>query len=758
MGCCGPTPTGAGIAAVDDRKRVNYTLGMLLGVDDFVQESSYLNARRHEVTRELLGWGTARGLQVQLEDTAEGPRVRVAPGVAWSPSGRAVCVGAEQCCTLNGWLAHHREAVTAALAGAASTPVLALHVVLSPAECLTDPVPIPGEPCRSDAELMRESRIAASFALELRLQPPPQREEDAIRDFAAWLLAVPLVPVAPGSPPLTETEFLAQMRDAAAAWLEPSSPPAVPGDFMFGAPPPTLAAAPEMLRAALRLWVTELRPLWRARYGCGPLPLAEGGADDAVLLAELAVPLVATGGGGGAGWEVDDTRTATLDERRRPLLLSLRMVQELLSLGGGQGAQPGTTVQAQTAFGLTSQVGTSAQYARADHSHGTPALSGDAAVVDESGAARVRVEGLRRVPLVATAPTVGQVLTAREVGGVLSWVPASLPAAPPPPVVPTAAAAVTAATAFGLTSQVGTSAQYARADHSHGTPELAGDATVVTESGAARVRVEGLRRVPLVATAPTVGQVLTAREVGGVLSWVPANLPAAPPAANVPVPGTAVTGAGGFGLLAQVGSSTAYARADHSHGTPPMTGDVTSAATAGGATRIAALQGRAVNAPSPAQGEVLQFDGSAWVASPLPGGNSGNDGDFVGRRKGKPFEVVAGGHVALVIGPNLAGSLQLLSSYGELVAAGAALVRGAQAFAELAVQDLPDADGSFRHLVKLTPVWQDNTKNEFSLYLVNNVAAQDPKTLRLTVRLRLGADARPGERYEFHVEISRFRV
>jgi hypothetical protein len=753
MGCCGPTPTGAGIAAIDDRQRVNYTLGMLLGVDDFVQESAYLNARRHEVTRELLGYGTARGLQVVLEDTTEGPRVRVAPGVAWSPSGRAVCVSAEQCCTVNDWLARHATEVAAALAGAGPTPVLALHVVLSPAECLSAPVPIPGEPCRSDDELMRPSRITASFALELRLQAPPQREEDAIRDFAAWLLAVPVVASSGTSPPLTEAEFLAQMRDAAAAWLQPSSPPVAPGDFMFGSPPATLAAGPELLRAALRLWVTELRPLWRARYGCGPLPLAEGGADDAVLLAELALPVVATGSGGGAGFEADDTRSATLDERRRPLLLSLRMVQELLTLGGSAVA-PGNTVQAQTTFGLSADAGGAAEFARADHVHGTPELAGDAAVVLESGAQRVRVEGLRRVPIAATVPAPGQVLTARSVGGVLSWAPADLPAAPPPPAVPAPAAAVTSGTAFGLPTQIGIGTTYARADHSHGTPELTGDASVVTESGAGRVRVEGLRRVPISATAPTPGQVLVLRQVGTTPTWVPENLPAA---GNVPAPGITVSGAGSFGLTAQVGVSTAFARADHSHGTPPMTGDVTSGNTANGLTRIGALQGRPVNAGSPSQGEVLQFDGSAWVARPLPT-SGGGDGDFVGRRQGQPFEIVAAGHGALIVAPNFTGAVQMLSSYGNLVPGAVGPARGTQVFVNLRVRGLDGADGSFRHIVKLTPVWREGALTEFSLYLAGNVVVLDPSTLGVTLRMRLGEEAKVNERYEFHIEISRFPV
>ena len=51
MGCCGQNPVGSGAVAVDSCKRVNYTLGMLLGVDDFVQEAAYNTARRHQLAR-----------------------------------------------------------------------------------------------------------------------------------------------------------------------------------------------------------------------------------------------------------------------------------------------------------------------------------------------------------------------------------------------------------------------------------------------------------------------------------------------------------------------------------------------------------------------------------------------------------------------------------------------------------------------------------------------------------------------------------
>lgn len=374
MGCCGPNPIGSGTVAIDACKRVNYTLGMLLGVDDFVQESTYHTARRHALAREALGYGTVRGLDVVVEpDGDKGPRLRVTPGVALLPSGTPVCVDSEQCSNLNDWLAAHATQVEQALSADSPPANIVLHAVLSYTQCLTDNVPIPGEPCRSEDDLMKPSRIADGFRLELRLHAPPQREEDAVRDFVDWLARIPVVA---DSPPLDEEQFIKQLRDAAHAWLEPTSPPATPGDFMFGAPAGSLRADEGLLRAALRLWTTELRPLWMARADCGCSAQQSAGADDAVLLATLDVPLVAIG----SGWRVSDviTQPVLIDQSRRPVLLSLRMVQELIA----QNPTPEAcdTVVSSIEFGLLPDAGSASEYSRADHTHGTPELpplSGD---------------------------------------------------------------------------------------------------------------------------------------------------------------------------------------------------------------------------------------------------------------------------------------------------------------------------------------------------------------------------------------------
>src|SRR5687768_5665007 len=85
-------------------KRVNYTLGMILGVDDFVQEFTHLEGRDQWLARDLLGYGTVSGLQVRTDVDARGPRIVVSPGAALSPRGQLIKVCADQCAYLANWI------------------------------------------------------------------------------------------------------------------------------------------------------------------------------------------------------------------------------------------------------------------------------------------------------------------------------------------------------------------------------------------------------------------------------------------------------------------------------------------------------------------------------------------------------------------------------------------------------------------------------------------------------------------------------
>ncbi len=327
----------------DPTKHVNYTLGMLLGVDDFRQEFAYLSARLRWLARDSIGYGTLHGLSVSMQTDARGPRVMVGAGSALLPSGQLVCVKPAQCAYLNDWLAAHLSDLLPAVA---SPPgVLRLYLTLCYRECPTDKVPIPGEPCRSEDDLTADSRLVDDFILDFHLEPPRQLEEEGIQEFSAWLDSI--IDIQANAPTVNLSAWEAAVRAALPTTeFVRANGLALP----FGSPLNILQVSPaqlgEVLRVALRLWVTLIRPLVRdgcqtQSTGCdcdGSSHTATAGSAmaDHLLLARLDVPLINVGPG--INLRVDDTQTVLVDESERPLLASTRLLQERML--AGQGAQP----------------------------------------------------------------------------------------------------------------------------------------------------------------------------------------------------------------------------------------------------------------------------------------------------------------------------------------------------------------------------------------------------------------------------------
>jgi len=340
---------------IDPSKHVNYLLGMVLGVKDFTQEFTYLANRDAWLARDTLGYGTLCGLGVSFDDKKN--ELTVAPGVALSPSGKFIQVDVPQCAQLDKWFAEKevQDALKKVEGGSAT-----LYLKLCYRSCLTDPVQIAGEPCRTDtgddSSLLKPSRIQDDFHLDLSLDPvklPDQTEEDALRDFVAWLRQIQVD--TNGSSP---EDFVKAIRDAA---IKPETYPAT--DFMKDPPPAKLlipsAEVDEYLRLAFRIWTVELRGNWRGKDADCVRPSQE----DCVLLAELAVTL---DGDASSGWTID---SLAIGEERRPYLLHLRMVQEWML---HKTAFPGNTVVEEKGWGQPHNPGASELYSRADHTHGTP--------------------------------------------------------------------------------------------------------------------------------------------------------------------------------------------------------------------------------------------------------------------------------------------------------------------------------------------------------------------------------------------------
>ncbi len=334
MGCCNDTNAVVpAIGTPDAHSHVNYVKGMVLGVADYSQEFAYLIGRSEWMARDLLGYGTTSGLRVTVEDDgANGPRIHIAAGSALAPSGKMICVGRDQCGSIQSWLGkpENGRAVDARVSGSPPDPTITVYVTLCYRDCAIAPVPVPGEPCRSEEALMQPSRIADDYCLDFRLDPPEQWEADAIAAFSGWLDDI--ADEGPASPPLAEADWApairAALNDITGAVEHTSPPPASPPIPPL---PPGVTADDfdAFLRLAYRIWITEYRPLVMARACDGT-----GGAhDDCLLLAAITVPVSHVGTNAEAGWSVEGGISGiSIDERRRPLIAPLHLVQTALGI------------------------------------------------------------------------------------------------------------------------------------------------------------------------------------------------------------------------------------------------------------------------------------------------------------------------------------------------------------------------------------------------------------------------------------------
>ncbi|HUH12078.1 MAG TPA: hypothetical protein VMK65_03175 [Longimicrobiales bacterium] len=326
----------AGPLTAEPDKRVNYTLGLVLGVDEFQQEQLYHTAARRGHNRLLHGYGTVWGLALTpSEDDDPDPQIRVSAGVAVDPCGREICVPDTMCVRVDHWLDRHRPTLEALYGGRPEEVPLA--VVLCYRECPADVVPIPGEPCRTQEDAMQPSRLRDSFELRLALRdeeapessPPGESaaglhryaaahaEERAVRRFGELLARIEMVSVA--SPPGSGREELLDAVEALAIEPAEASPP--PASILLPSD-----EAPEILREAFRLWVTVVRPEIRKREP-GGARCGQEGHECCVLLGEVDLPVTAAWAPG----------PIAIREDERPVLLHTRLLQEWLQGGGSSG-------------------------------------------------------------------------------------------------------------------------------------------------------------------------------------------------------------------------------------------------------------------------------------------------------------------------------------------------------------------------------------------------------------------------------------
>ena len=325
MGCaCTTFSAMTGVAQPDPMRHVNFVTGMVLGVDDYAQEFAYHAERAKRIVREFLGYGTVSGLAVSLEDTADGPRVRVTAGSAAAPSGQLICVGRDQCGEIDAWLKRPEiKAELDARADGANTLDLTIYLTLCYTDCPVDAVPIPGEPCRSPDNLMAPSRVADDYVLAFAFDPPRQTEADALAVLDAWLAAAEAAVDAGGeNSPAQFGPLLARAKAQIVAALGIAPGPTDPGDL---APVVLTAAAfPAFVLAMRKAWITMLRPLVLAQ-SCGTAGVP---ANDCLLLADLRFEATR---GLVPDWAAPAIADVILDEDDRPFMLSAMATQSPLA-------------------------------------------------------------------------------------------------------------------------------------------------------------------------------------------------------------------------------------------------------------------------------------------------------------------------------------------------------------------------------------------------------------------------------------------
>lgn len=315
---------------LDPEQRVQYSLGLVLGVDEFQQEQFYHVQRSRQHTRLLHGYGTVCGLQV----TTDHSQILVSPGVAVDQLGRVIEVPRAQCADLNLWLSQPQNLFAATASFGSPVGTATAYVELCYRECLTNRVPVPGAPCRSEADSLAPSRVTETFDLRISATRPAATEETAVLEFGALLRRVQITSASMPGTLLTVSEMEQRVR----ALAEHGSPL----DSVPGGPLLVLQQDAEaVLRAAFRVWVTEVRPKL--------LPSGCGAPEEACIeLAELNFTVTPAG--------VVDTLPApqiAVQDETRPFLLPTRLLQEsLLDLPDETGAQIGSPIVATSTYGV----------------------------------------------------------------------------------------------------------------------------------------------------------------------------------------------------------------------------------------------------------------------------------------------------------------------------------------------------------------------------------------------------------------------
>jgi len=321
--------------------RVFYQYGMVLGLDEFLQEQTHNLGLDYHHERALHGYGTVYGLHVTTTTPPDAPddvTVTVEPGMAVDQWGREVTVTSAQCARLGAWIAAQEQASAGTVEGhLGSSGELVIYVVAAYAQCPDDLVPLPGQPCSTSTQVQVPSRLRDAWDIDFRWAPPAMPAWDAVRQLGRLLNSIQIVP----GPDLSLWSDEQAIIEAVLALPSQETMSGSPPDTPSGSPPGPVtyqlpaADADAAFDRILTAWVTQVRPQLPP-----DLTAPDPTWDPSVLLSTITfspkTPFAATSPVISSYSDPDDTG--------RPYLLHTGLMQEL-RLGRQTGTAPPPVVQ-----------------------------------------------------------------------------------------------------------------------------------------------------------------------------------------------------------------------------------------------------------------------------------------------------------------------------------------------------------------------------------------------------------------------------
>src|SRR6266568_4765450 len=179
--------------------RVNYTFGLVLGVNEFQQEQEYLLQKAYLYNRAFQGYGTVSGLLVTADwQKGEEVLISVSPGMAIDQFGMPIVVRDAQCSRLTAWLKKQEAQQAGTIKNhrkhrrweKGEKRDLRVYIIARYDEYADGKVPIAGQACSTSDTQPIYSRIHDSYTIDYSWDPPSLPAWESMRCFSQLMAHV----------------------------------------------------------------------------------------------------------------------------------------------------------------------------------------------------------------------------------------------------------------------------------------------------------------------------------------------------------------------------------------------------------------------------------------------------------------------------------------------------------------------------------------------------------------------------------------